>query len=166
MKGGEALKFYSSRRLEVRKAAEIKDGDISIGNKTKVKVVKNKCAPPFKIAEFDINYGEGISKMGELVDFGVTAGIINKSGSWYSYLENKLGQGRESVIQTFKDNEGMALEVENKIKTKLKQSNYKLKFNKLKISPTKLKRIPISKIIQSLVYQARYVLPYLCKSVV
>ncbi len=99
--GGNALKFYSSLRIEIRKGAPIKDGEEIIGNRTKVKVVKNKIAPPFKSAEFDIMYGEGISKMGELLDMGVEVGIIEKSGSWYSYNGERIGQGRENVKNFF-----------------------------------------------------------------
>jgi recombination protein RecA len=117
--GGNALKFYASIRLEVSKVGNQKDGDEIIANKTKVKVVKNKVAPPFKIAEFDIVFGQGISKIGEIVDYAVNFEIIKKSGSWFSYGEMKLGQGREGVIQLLKDNEELTIELEVKIKDKI-----------------------------------------------
>ena len=113
--GGNALKFYASVRLDIRRRTQIKDGDKVIGNSTKVKVVKNKVAPPFQIAEFDIMYGEGISKTGEIVDLGVEYGIIKKSGSWFSYGETKLGQGRDAVKALIKDNPDLAEELEAKI---------------------------------------------------
>jgi recombination protein RecA len=114
--GGNALKFYASIRLDIRKGTQIKDGDTSMGNRTKVKVVKNKVAPPFKIAEFDVLYGEGISKIGEIIDLGVEYNIINKSGSWFSYGETKLGQGRDGVKKILQDNPELAEELEEKIK--------------------------------------------------
>lgn len=120
--GGNALKFYSSVRLDIRRMAQIKDGDDSIGNHVKVKVVKNKVAPPFRLAEFDIIYGEGISKVGEIIDMGVELGIIQKSGSWFSYNNDKLGQGRESVKQLMLDNPEMANEIEAKIREKIKET--------------------------------------------
>ncbi len=113
--GGNALKFYASVRLDIRRIGQIKDGDEAQGNHTRVKVVKNKVAPPFKKAEFDIMYGEGISKTGEIIDLGVEYNIIKKSGSWFSYGETKLGQGRESVKSVIKDNPELALELEGKI---------------------------------------------------
>ncbi len=113
--GGNALKFYASVRLDIRKIGQVKDGEEALGNHTRVKVVKNKVAPPFKKAEFDIMFGEGISKTGEIVDLGVELNIIKKSGSWFSYGETKLGQGREGVKSLMKDNPELALELENKI---------------------------------------------------
>ena len=120
--GGNALKFYSSVRLDIRRMAQIKDGDDIIGNHIKVKVVKNKVAPPFRLAEFDIIYGEGISKVGEIVDMGVELGIVQKSGSWFSYNGDKLGQGRESVKQLILDNPAMGEELETKIREKIKEN--------------------------------------------
>jgi recombination protein RecA len=119
--GGNALKFYASIRLDVRKATQIKNGDEVIGNRTKVKVVKNKVAAPFKIAEYDLMFGQGISKVGEIVDYGVSLGIVNKSGSWFSYGDTKLGQGREAVKELLIDNPELADEIENKIREKLKE---------------------------------------------
>ncbi len=113
--GGNALKFYASVRLDIRRRTQIKDGDRVVGNSTKVKVVKNKVAPPFQIAEFDIMYGEGISKTGEILDLGVEYGIIKKSGSWFSYADTKLGQGRDAVKALIKDNPDLAEELEGKI---------------------------------------------------
>jgi recombination protein RecA len=113
--GGQALKFYSSVRMDVRKIAQLKDGDEMIGNRTKVKIIKNKCAPPFKVAEFDIIYGKGISRYGEIVDMASSMGIIKKSGSWYSYMDTKLGQGAESVKALLADNPAMCKEIEAKI---------------------------------------------------
>ena len=114
--GGNALKFYASVRLDIRRRTQIKDGDKVIGNSTKVKIVKNKVAPPFQIAEFDIMYGQGISKVGEILDIGVELGIVKKSGSWFSYGETKLGQGRDAVKGLIKDNPELAEELEGKIK--------------------------------------------------
>jgi len=116
--GGRALKFYASVRLDVRKIETLKQGEAIIGNRTRVKVVKNKVAAPFKQAEFDIMYGTGISKEGNVLDVGVTSGIINKSGSWYSYGEHKLGQGRENSKDFLKDNVDIANEIEEKIREK------------------------------------------------
>jgi len=113
--GGNALKFYSSIRLDIRRRTQIKDGDNVIGNRTKVKVVKNKVAPPFKIAEFDIMYGEGVSKAGEILDLGVDYEIVKKSGSWFSYGDTKLGQGRDAVKKLILDNPDLADELEAKI---------------------------------------------------
>ena len=115
--GGNALKFYSSVRIDIRRSTQIKDGDNTIGNRTRVKIVKNKVAPPFRGAQFDIMYGEGISKTGEIIDMGVEHGIINKSGSWFSYDGTKLGQGRESVRKILKDNPDLSNELELKIKS-------------------------------------------------
>ncbi len=117
--GGNALKFYASVRLDIRRMSQIKDGDEAIGNRVKVKVVKNKVAPPFRMAEFDIIFGQGISKVGELIDMGVEYGVVQKSGSWFSYEGNKLGQGRDAVKQLLLDNPEVATEVEAKIKAKL-----------------------------------------------
>lgn len=114
--GGNALKFYASIRLDIRRIGQIKDGESIVGNRTKVKVVKNKLAPPFRLAEFDIMYGEGISKVGEIVDLGVDKGIIKKSGSWFSYGETKLGQGRDAVKQLMLDNPELSDEIEGKIR--------------------------------------------------
>ena len=119
--GGNALKFYASVRLDIRRMAQIKDGDEAVGNRVKVKVVKNKVAPPFRAAEFYIVYGEGISKAGEIIDMGVEMSIIQKSGSWYSYNTDKLGQGRDSVRQLLIDNPGLANEIEAKIREKIKE---------------------------------------------
>jgi len=114
--GGNALKFYASVRLDIRRIGQIKDGDNVVGNRVKVKVVKNKVAPPFKLAEFDIMYGAGISKSGEILDLATELNIVNKSGSWFSYKGTKLGQGRDAVKQLLEDNPEMATEIENKIK--------------------------------------------------
>ncbi|BCO10551.1 DNA recombination/repair protein RecA [Desulfolithobacter dissulfuricans] len=114
--GGNALKFYSSIRLDIRRMTQIKDGTDIIGNRTKVKVVKNKVAPPFKQAEFDIVYGEGISKMGDLLDLGVELNIIDKSGAWYSYQDERIGQGRENAKSFLKEHPDMAGEIERKIR--------------------------------------------------
>ena len=113
--GGNALKFYSSIRVDIRRSSQIKDGDEVIGNRTRVKIVKNKVAPPFKKAEFDIMYGKGISKVGEILDLGVDHGIVKKSGSWFSYGDTKLGQGRDAVKALIKDNPELMEELEAKI---------------------------------------------------
>lgn len=118
--GGNALKFYASVRLDIRKNAQIKDGENIIGNRVKVKVVKNKVAPPFRTAEFDLTYGVGISKIGEIIDLGVDLNIIKKSGSWFSYGETKLGQGRDAVKQLLQDNIELADELETKVREALK----------------------------------------------
>ena len=118
--GGNALKFYASVRIDVRRTTQIKEGDDALGNRTRVKVVKNKMAPPFKKAEFDIVFGEGISHSGELVDLGVEFGVINKSGSWFSYNGDKLAQGREATKQLLRDNTELADEIEAKIREALK----------------------------------------------
>ena len=117
--GGNALKFYSSVRLDIRKIGQIKKGDDVIGNETRVKVIKNKVAPPFKQAEFDILYGEGISWEGELIDIGVKLGIVEKSGAWYSYNGSKIGQGKDNVRQWLKDNQEIADEINLKIRNKV-----------------------------------------------
>jgi recombination protein RecA len=121
--GGNALKFYASIRLDIRRSSQIKDGENVIGNRTKVKVVKNKVAPPFKVAEFDIMYGEGVSKTGEILDLAVEFEIVKKAGSWFSYGETKLGQGRDAVKSLIKDNPELADELEVKIKEKIKENN-------------------------------------------
>ncbi len=117
--GGNALKFYASVRLDIRRTTQIKDGEEALGNHVKVKVVKNKMAPPFKKAEFDIVFGEGISHSSELVDLGVELGIIAKSGSWFSYNDQKLAQGREAVKKLLQDNPELADEIEAKIRAAL-----------------------------------------------
>lgn len=121
--GGNALKFYASVRLDIRKSSQIKDGDNVIGNRTKVKIVKNKVAPPFKTAEFDIMYGEGVSKTGEILDLAVEFEVIKKSGSWFSYGDTKLGQGRDAVKALIKDNPELAEELELKIKELIKETS-------------------------------------------
>jgi recombination protein RecA len=121
--GGNALKFYASVRLDIRRSSQIKEGENVIGNRTKVKVVKNKVAPPFKTAEFDIMYGEGVSKTGEILDLAVEFEIIKKAGSWFSYGDTKLGQGRDAVKVLIKDNPELADELEQKIKELIKESN-------------------------------------------
>ncbi|CAM4082064.1 recombinase RecA [Gillisia limnaea] len=122
--GGNALKFYASVRLDIRRSTQIKDANSNVlGNKTKVKVVKNKVAPPFRTAEFDIMYGEGISKIGEIIDIGVDYEIIKKSGSWFSYEDTKLGQGRDAVKAVLKDNPELMEELEEKIKAAIKIAN-------------------------------------------
>jgi recombination protein RecA len=119
--GGNALKFYASIRLDIRRIAQIKDGEEAVGNRVKVKVVKNKVAPPFRNAEFDIIFGEGISKTGEILDMGVELGVVQKSGSWFSYNSDKLGQGRDAVKQLLVDNPELAKEIEAKIREKIKE---------------------------------------------
>jgi len=119
--GGNALKFYASVRLDIRRVSQIKDGDAAVGNRVKVKVVKNKVAPPFRAAEFDLVFGEGISKIGEILDMGVEMGIVQKSGSWFSYNGDKLGQGREQVKTLLHDNPQLADELEAKIREKIKE---------------------------------------------
>ncbi|WP_420344844.1 recombinase RecA [Paenirhodobacter sp.] len=114
--GGNALKFYASVRLDIRRTGAIKDRDEVVGNQTRVKVVKNKVAPPFRQVEFDIMYGEGISKVGELIDLGVKAGVVEKSGAWYSYGDERIGQGRENAKQFLRDNPDIAYEIEDKIR--------------------------------------------------
>jgi recombination protein RecA len=121
--GGNALKFYSSVRIDIRRSSQIKDGDEVIGNRTRVKVVKNKVAPPFRKAEFDIMYGEGISKVGEILDIAVEMGIVKKSGSWFSYGETKLGQGRDSVKNLIGDNSELMEELEAKIYEQLEKKD-------------------------------------------
>ncbi|HSE43255.1 MAG TPA: recombinase RecA [Acidobacteriota bacterium] len=117
--GGRALKFYSSVRMEIRRELPIKEGDQTVGNRTKVKVVKNKLAPPFKIAEFDIIYGEGISREGDLLDLGTIHGVIEKSGAWFSFKDTRLGQGRENVKRFLRDNSDISKEIEDQLRVKL-----------------------------------------------
>jgi recombination protein RecA len=117
--GGNALKFYASVRLDIRRIGQIKDGDEIVGNRTKVKVAKNKVAPPFRVVEFDIMYGRGISRVGEVLDLSVDNGIVQKSGSWFSYGSTKLGQGRDSVKELLEDNQELLKEIEAKLKSKL-----------------------------------------------
>ncbi len=121
--GGNALKFYASVRLDIRRVTTLKDGDTPIGNQVRVKIVKNKVAPPFRKAEFEITFGEGISHVGEIVDLGVELGVIKKSGSWFSYGETRLGQGRDAVKKIIKDNPDLADELEQKIAEALKAAN-------------------------------------------
>jgi len=117
--GGNALKFYASVRLDIRRTGTIKRGDEAVGNETKVKVVKNKVAPPFKTAEFDILFGEGISRQGEIIDMGVNAKVIEKSGAWYAYNGEKIGQGRDNAREFLRENEALAFEIENKVRESL-----------------------------------------------
>jgi recombination protein RecA len=117
--GGNALKFYASVRLDIRRVSQIKDGDVASGNRTRVKVVKNKVSPPFRQVEFDIIFGEGISKIGEVIDMGVELGILNKSGSWFSYGDSKIGQGRDAVKQFLTDNAEVMEEIEGRIREML-----------------------------------------------
>lgn len=121
--GGNALKFYASVRLDIRRVTTLKDGDTPIGNQVRVKIVKNKVAPPFRKAEFEITFGEGISHVGEIVDLGVELSIIKKSGSWFSYGETRLGQGRDAVKRVIKDNPELTAELEEKIAAALKERN-------------------------------------------
>jgi recombination protein RecA len=130
--GGLALKFHSSVRLDIRRISSIKKGDTMIGNRTKVKVVKNKLAPPFRIAEFDIVYGEGISKYGELVDIGVEHNILQKAGTWYSFGEERIGQGRDAAIEFLKTNQDIATNVEQTLRQEM--------FGKSKVSEDKQNR--------------------------
>ena len=117
--GGNALKFYASVRLDIRRTGSIKKGDEVIGNETRVKVVKNKVAPPFKTAEFDILFGEGISRHGEIIDMGVNAQILEKSGAWYAYNGEKIGQGRDNAREFLRENPALAREIENKVRESL-----------------------------------------------
>lgn len=117
--GGNALKFYASVRLDIRRVSQIKDGDVAVGNRTRVKVVKNKVSPPFRQVEFDLIFGEGVSKVGEIIDMGVDLSILNKSGSWFSYGDTKIGQGRDAVKNFLHDNPEVAVEVEAKIRAAL-----------------------------------------------
>jgi recombination protein RecA len=114
--GGNALKFYASVRLDIRRIGSIKKGEEVIGNETKVKIVKNKVAPPFKTAEFDILYGEGISREGEIIDMGVAAHIVDKSGAWYAYNGEKIGQGKDNAREFLRENPDIAREIENKVR--------------------------------------------------
>ena len=118
--GGNALKFYASVRIDIRRVSVIKDGDEQLGTRTKVKVVKNKVAPPFKRAEFDIMFGEGISKIGEIIDLGVDYGVIKKAGSWFSYGEKKIGQGRDAVKELLKNDEELRNEIEANVREAMK----------------------------------------------
>jgi recombination protein RecA len=120
--GGNALKFYASVRLDIRRISQLKEGEVVAGNRVRVKVVKNKVAPPFRMAEFDIIFGEGISKVGEIIDIGVEKGIIKKSGSWFAYDDTKLGQGRDAVKALFAENPDLAEEIEGKIKAAIAES--------------------------------------------
>jgi recombination protein RecA len=117
--GGNALKFYASVRLDIRRIGSIKKGEEVIGNETKVKVVKNKVAPPFKTAEFDILYGEGISRQGEIIDMGVEAKVLEKSGAWYAYQGEKIGQGKDNAREFLRENAALAVEIENKVRVEL-----------------------------------------------
>ncbi len=121
--GGNALKFYASVRIDIRRSTQIKDGENVIGNRTKVKVVKNKVAPPFRQAEFDIMYGHGISKVGEMIDMGVDYGVVKKSGSWFSYNDTKLGQGRDAVKQLLEDNPDLMDEIESNVRAAIAEKN-------------------------------------------
>lgn len=121
--GGNALKFYASVRLDIRRVSQIKDGDVASGNRTRVKVVKNKVAPPFRQVEFDIIFGQGISKIGEIIDMGVDLGVLTKSGSWFSYNESKIGQGRDAVKQFMLDNPELMNEIEDKIRAMLEPAS-------------------------------------------
>jgi recombination protein RecA len=114
--GGNALKFYASVRLDIRRTGSIKKGEEVVGNETKVKVVKNKVAPPFRAAEFDIFYGEGISREGEIIDLGATANVVEKSGAWYSYNGERIGQGKDNVREYLREHPETALEIENKVR--------------------------------------------------
>ena len=118
--GGNALKFYASVRVDIRRVQAIKDGDQNVGNRVKVKIVKNKVAPPFRTCEFDLMFGEGISKLGEIVDLGVEYNILRKSGSWFSYGDSKLAQGREALKQLLRDNPELCEELEEKIRAAMK----------------------------------------------
>lgn len=121
--GGNALKFYSSVRIDIRRSSSIKENEQVVGNRVKVKVVKNKVAPPFKVCEFDLMYGEGISRIGEIIDFGVQFDIIHKSGSWFSYGETKLAQGREKLVQVLKDNIELCDEIESRVRESLRKKD-------------------------------------------
>jgi recombination protein RecA len=123
--GGNALKFYASVRIDIRKASTIKDGEEQLGNRVKVKVVKNKVAPPFRRAEFDIMYGEGISRIGEIIDLGVEYGVIKKAGSWFSYGDRKLGQGRDAVKDLFTKDTELTTEIEDKVREAMKEKQNK-----------------------------------------
>jgi recombination protein RecA len=141
--GGNALKFYSSVRLDIRRIGAIKDGEEIVGNQTRVKVVKNKVAPPFKVVEFDIMYGQGISKTGELIDLGAKADIVEKSGAWYAYKGEKIGQGKENAKEYLKNNPGVSAEIEMAIR-----ANAGLIADKMSGNPSageKIEEVKISK---------------------
>ena len=140
--GGNALKFYSSVRLDIRRVTTIKDGDQPIGNQVRVKVVKNKVAPPFRKAEFEITFGEGISHIGEIVDLGTELGIIKKSGSWFSYGETKIGQGRDAVKRILKDNPELCEEIEAQITESAQKTSRRPKKHRWRKQCTTISSIP------------------------
>ena len=142
--GGNALKFYASVRVDIRKASVIKDGEEQMGARARVKIVKNKLAPPFRKAEFDIMYGEGISKIGEIIDLGVDQGIIKKSGSWFSYGDRKIGQGRDAVKEAFKADPEFAAEVEAKVREALVAagSRARVRYGRRETQPDSVRGVP------------------------